>query len=77
MEIVNGYMCRDCTDVSYAKKNIDPAHPKEGPQPSELPSKANPEAVQWAGALAELNALRVESTQVDARPNSPRLNLLA
>ncbi|WP_395776521.1 hypothetical protein [Aquidulcibacter sp.] len=77
MEIVNGYMCRDCTDVSYAKKNIDPAHPKDGPQPSEQPSKTNPETVQWAGALAELNALRVDSAQAEARPNSPRLNLLA
>ena len=77
MEIVNGYMCRDCTDVSYAKKNIDPAHPKDGPQPSKQPSKANPEAVQWAGALAELNALRVDSAQADPRPNRPRLNLLA
>ena len=77
MEVVNGYMCRDCTDVAYAKKNIDPAHPKDGPQPSEPPSRTNPEAVQWGGALAELNALRVDSAQVDARQNSPRLNLLA
>jgi hypothetical protein len=77
MEIVNGYMCRDCTDVSYAKKNIDPAHPKEGPQPSEQPSRTNPEAVQWGGALAELNALRVNNAQADTRSNSRRLNLLA
>jgi hypothetical protein len=28
---VNGYACRNCTDVDYAKKNIDPAHPKSGP----------------------------------------------
>jgi hypothetical protein len=28
---VNGYQCRNCTDVDYAKKNIDPAHPKSGP----------------------------------------------
>jgi len=31
MEMVNGYQCRDCTDVSNAKKHIDPAHPKDGP----------------------------------------------
>ena len=30
-EIVNGYPCKNCTDVEYAKKNIDPAHPKDGP----------------------------------------------
>jgi hypothetical protein len=29
MATVNGEMCRDCTDVPYAKRNIDPAHPKD------------------------------------------------
>ena len=77
MEIVNGYMCRDCTDVSYAKKNIDPAHPKDGPQQKEQPSKVDPEAVKWGGALAELSALRVDSAQADTRLHTPRLNLLA
>jgi hypothetical protein len=28
---VNGFTCRNCTDVDYAKKHIDPAHPKSGP----------------------------------------------
>ena len=28
---VNGYACRNCTDVDYAKKHIDPAHPRSGP----------------------------------------------
>ncbi len=28
---VNGYACKTCTDVDYAKKHIDPAHPKSGP----------------------------------------------
>jgi hypothetical protein len=28
---VNGFMCRNCTDVDHAKKHIDPAHPKSGP----------------------------------------------
>jgi hypothetical protein len=31
MEVVNGYPCKNCTDVEYAKKGIDPAHPKDGP----------------------------------------------
>ena len=31
MEIVNGYPCKNCTDVEYAKKGIDPAKPKDGP----------------------------------------------
>ena len=28
---VNGYSCKNCTDVDYAKKHIDPAHPRSGP----------------------------------------------
>ena len=28
---VNGFSCRNCTDVSYADKHIDPAHPADGP----------------------------------------------
>jgi hypothetical protein len=30
-DVVNGYLCRNCTDVDYAKRNIDPEHPKDGP----------------------------------------------
>jgi hypothetical protein len=28
---VNGFSCRNCTDVDNAKRNIDPANPKAGP----------------------------------------------
>ena len=28
---VNGFSCKNCTDVDHAKKHIDPAHPKSGP----------------------------------------------
>jgi hypothetical protein len=28
---VNGFLCKNCTDVDYAKKHIDPAHPRSGP----------------------------------------------
>ncbi len=28
---VNGYSCKNCTDVDNAKRNIDPSHPKDGP----------------------------------------------
>ncbi|MBI1210358.1 MAG: hypothetical protein GC190_02760 [Alphaproteobacteria bacterium] len=31
IEMVNGYVCRDCSDVALAKRNIDPAHPKDDP----------------------------------------------
>lgn len=30
MEIVNGYVCRDCTDVERARKGEDPAKPQVG-----------------------------------------------
>ncbi|HTR06228.1 MAG TPA: hypothetical protein VMJ11_06120 [Paraburkholderia sp.] len=29
--LVNGFVCRNCTDVDNAKRHIDPAHPKSGP----------------------------------------------
>ena len=32
MEVVNGYPCKNCTDVELAKKGIDPAKPKDGPE---------------------------------------------
>lgn len=28
VQVVNGYVCRDCTDVDLAKKGIDPARPR-------------------------------------------------
>jgi hypothetical protein len=31
MEIVNGYVCQSCCDADLASKNIDPAHPHDGP----------------------------------------------
>jgi hypothetical protein len=29
--MVNGYSCKNCTEVDYAKQHIDPQHPKDGP----------------------------------------------
>jgi len=60
MELVNGYRCKDCTDVAYAKKNIDPAHPKDGPFGIDRQDKAAPpepgdsfgQAVKFDGALS-------------------------
>jgi hypothetical protein len=31
IDYVNGFQCRNCTDIDYAKKHIDPARPKDGP----------------------------------------------
>jgi hypothetical protein len=56
---VNGYTCKNCTDVDYAKKHIDPQHPKSGPygvnaatDPTQKP------AVAFGGALSALNGLQ-------------------
>ncbi|MCE2890306.1 MAG: hypothetical protein ACK5XZ_05380 [Hyphomonadaceae bacterium] len=78
MEIVNGYMCRDCTDVSYAKKNIDPAHPKDVTQPDEQPGKTKvfSDAVQFGGLLLDLTVGRDTSAHTDTRTDGPRFNIL-
>lgn len=53
---VNGYSCKNCTDVDYAKRNIDPAHPKDGPFGVDKASAAQTHgpAVKLSGALAGL-----------------------
>lgn len=40
--IVNGYLCRNCDDVSDAKKNIDPTR-----------TNGEPAAVSFGGALGD------------------------
>lgn len=58
---VNGYSCKNCTEVDYAKKNIDPAHPKSGPfgiNEKSDPSKVNnrsQEAVSLDGIFANIS----------------------
>ena len=52
---VNGYQCRNCSDVDLAKKHIDPAHPKSGPfgvDASSDPSRILQDAVSFGGQLA-------------------------
>ena len=65
---VNGYSCKNCTDVDYAKKDIDPAHPADGPfgidaksrpQPAlgaDASTKTHSPAVKLDGALAGASA---------------------
>ena len=40
---VNGYVCRNCDDVSNAKRNIDPA----------APDRVEPSAVSFGGSLTD------------------------
>jgi hypothetical protein len=71
--MVNGYACKNCTDVDNAKRNIDPAHPKDGPfgvnaqfkpgvaKPGATPT---PPAVVFGGRLSHLS-------QTDKTPTTP------
>ena len=44
MQVVNGYICRDCTDVARAKQGVDPAHPTPNARSSERQKIEPPEA---------------------------------
>ena len=66
INLVNGYVCHNCTDVDYAKKGIDPAHPNKddplNPKTKAQNAIANAgktqitPAVILGGALAKLAA---------------------
>lgn len=61
---VNGYSCRNCTEVDLAKKHIDPAHPQDGP--FGLNSKdAHGPAVRFGGSLQDPT-----STSGNAQPQT-------
>jgi hypothetical protein len=38
--LVNGYICRNCTDIDLAKKGVDPAHPPNKFDPTAEAKKA-------------------------------------
>lgn len=60
MEIVNGYVCRNCSDVELAKKGVDPAKPEEAKAEEARPERGP--AVTFGGALshqAELSPTQV------------------
>jgi hypothetical protein len=55
---VNGFTCRNCADVDYAKKHIDPAHPKSGPyniNAASDPSRATAN-LSITGSLLDISA---------------------
>ncbi len=70
MQIVNGYQCRNCTDVSLAKKNIDPAHPKDGPADAARAKQARHReiAVEFGGVLSRLHASNGVSGDPQTKP---------
>ena len=66
MELVNGYVCFNCTDVDLAKKGINPAKPQADPRslnynpdaPGAKPSSFDSNAVTFGGALKALNGVQ-------------------
>ena len=81
MEVVNGYPCKNCTDVDNAKRNIDPQHPKDGPfgvnkldKPGATP--AHGPAVTLGGVLAQVSAAS-GGDQPRGATDSPKLDIRA
>src|SRR5579862_4638904 len=53
---VNGFLCRNCTDVANAKKHIDPQHPRSGPYDiNAKDDPTQPPSVRFGGSLSALN----------------------
>ena len=62
---VNGFSCKNCTDVDYAKKHIDPAHPKSGPYDVNAGSDSSRQtAVIFGGRLKDIKTNSIESGQM-------------
>jgi hypothetical protein len=80
---VNGFSCRNCTDVDYAKKHIDPQHPKSGPYGIDAkddptlrnnPAAQRSAAVSFGGSLSGLNGAAssgVSENPAAADPTAP------
>jgi hypothetical protein len=69
--MVNGFLCRNCTDVAYAKQHIDPAHPKSGPygidaKDDPTVKNAPSSTIIFGGNLASLNAKPTTTATSDA-----------
>lgn len=69
MEIVNGYVCKTCTDVDYAKKGIDPAHPKDGPWGVKAADRKSPTGDDPGAAFGR--AIRLSGVAADVQRADP------
>lgn len=77
--MVNGFQCKNCTDVDYAKKHIDPQHPKSGPygiDAKDDPTVRDSSPVRFGGALKVLNGLQAAGAAANnslspSQPQSP------
>jgi hypothetical protein len=64
MEVVNGYVCNNCSDVANAKRGVDPARTKDGPNGAYAADKAEESkaterapAVTFGGELSGANGV--------------------
>jgi hypothetical protein len=74
MQIVNGYVCQNCTDVENAKKYVDPSHPRQTPATggaSPPNATITAEAVTFGGALSKVADTRRDSDPAETRPPAP------
>lgn len=70
MEVVNGYVCRNCTDVEVAKRGVDPAKPQDDPKsPSYVPEQAK--ADRYGPAVRLSDVLRASETLGAAASRQP------
>ncbi len=74
---VNGYTCKNCTDVDYAKKHIDPAHPKSGPYGVDAATDPTNQKsfIQFGGSLSGVNTA-TPAARVDAQAAGATVNIL-
>ena len=75
--MVNGFLCKNCTDVDLAKAFIDPQHPSAGPfgvDATADPTLAGRQfdcktgAVTFGGSLSGTNG---DGSSLATRPSSP------
>jgi hypothetical protein len=55
MLLVNGYVCRNCTDEALAKRGIDPAHPDKSASTNGGIDPAHPERTKKGDATGALD----------------------
>jgi hypothetical protein len=80
---VNGFLCKNCTDVDYAKKHIDPAHPRSGPYG--INAKDDPTVkktdtgavVTFGGSLSDLNTMSAGAKGPKADAPGDNIDLVA
>ncbi len=84
--MVNGYPCKNCTDVDLAKAHIDPQHPSAGPygvnakaDPSLAGKKldASTGAVTYGGSLSDTNGADASPSAIESSPRGNQLDLSA